>query len=304
MKRLKLKRWIAVLVVALMAMTKLSGFAALADGGDGSDDSGNESLYSFGSEEGNSLMNPDAPEEMREGTDDNPLGHGDDEFVPTYEIDLHNMFLYYSQGGNNNTKNAAVYEQYKGDGTTRLTDEENWLSIDSNDIGSVFGTEYASCYIVQAQAFDLYNLNRDTGIAYLGVRKANGNVNAVLWVYDTINNCVSDIITLGNMNFISDAGFNGTDLMTLKNFLALTAGDYDGNGKDTIVVYAATDGTPVLRAFQASMDDSSNKLKLNATTGASPELTSLKGMLHPVYLNNWSGFQISETVLNDWLFTC
>ena len=71
MRKSKMKRWIAVMLVALLVAVNLSGFAALADVGglsetdESSETEDSSEQYEFGSEQGDAVMNPEAPDEFK-----------------------------------------------------------------------------------------------------------------------------------------------------------------------------------------------------------------------------------------------
>ena len=65
-------------------------------------------------------------------------------------------------------------------------------------------------------------------------------------VYDTVNKKWSDYDEIGKMSWIDE---DDSQFYQMSNFISVTAGDYDGDNKETVVVYAALDYG---RASQAS----------------------------------------------------
>ena len=94
---------------------------------------------------------------------------------------------------------------------------------------------------VQAVSFDPRGIGRKDHIAFIGV---NSSKYVYVWVYDTRNrkwyttsgsNGGFSIVKCNWMNSEEPSGYEAP------NFLSITAGDYDKDGKDTLVVYAIGD---------------------------------------------------------------
>ncbi len=95
---------------------------------------------------------------------------------------------------------------------------------------------------MQAVAFDPDGIGRDTHVAYVGYNASKGTIR--MGVYDAVNGKTAD-----NTRWVADASWiseaDGVSLMQFNayNFMSITAGDYDGNGKETVVVFGSGDGT-------------------------------------------------------------
>ena len=87
--------------------------------------------------------------------------------------------------------------------------------------------------------------------------------------------------------------------MKVKNFLSLTAGDYNGDGKETLTVFASLDSGTALFSFETFFDETDKDVK-NVKTG-SVSLQSAKNLLHPLYIDNWDQFQINSNLLSEWI---
>ena len=199
MRKFKMKRWIAVMLVALLVAVNLSGIAALADGD--SDNGGNGtdgSLYAFGSEQANALMNPEVPDELRaDDPNDNPYGYDLNEaFAIEYPISSDGLFLYSSEN------EVAIYEDYKNASPEKLTNESNWSYIGNENIHEAYAAKaqasgkenlYESFYVIQTIAFDAQNEKRENYIAFLGVGRISGKTKVGVWVYNAYEGVVSDI---------------------------------------------------------------------------------------------------------------
>ncbi len=103
---------------------------------------------------------------------------------------------------------------------------------------------------VKTIAFDPTGSGRKDHLAVLGVyNEDNGNDDGSkslwLYVYNKDGSLVSQFEKLGNMNWLGDHG-NDNDAAwyyNALNFLSITAGDYNKDKKDTLVIWGCFDGT-------------------------------------------------------------
>ncbi|HZK41925.1 MAG TPA: hypothetical protein VFD14_03015, partial [Clostridia bacterium] len=95
---------------------------------------------------------------------------------------------------------------------------------------------------VQAVAFDATGSGRRDHVAYVGYDYQAKKV--VTWVQDAReHNRKTAVKVLGTAEWISNTqGENGLGQYKAKNFFSITAGDYDGDGRETYVVYVPGDG--------------------------------------------------------------
>lgn len=95
---------------------------------------------------------------------------------------------------------------------------------------------------VQAVAFDATGSGRRDHVAYVGYDYQTKKV--VTWVQDAReHNRKTAVKVLGTAEWISNAqGDNGLGQYKAKNYFSITAGDYDGDGSETYVVYVPGDG--------------------------------------------------------------
>jgi hypothetical protein len=139
----------------------------------------------------------------------------------------------YSSGVTSSSLNAR-----SNDLLTSLTDAKG------NFTGGTKGYNFFSYRYVQCVAFDPGGSGRKNCVAYLALY---GN-KLYLWVVNSIDGTHSQIVEVADISYLLQdvAGFKGMfNQYTYKNFFAITAGDYDGDGKDSIVVgvpYSKADG--------------------------------------------------------------
>ena len=91
----------------------------------------------------------------------------------------------------------------------------------------------------QAVSFDPTGSGRKDHWAELGVTFAGEAATLMLFVHDK-NGVASAPYRLGSLNWMY--GNTGVDYYNVKNFYSVTAGDYDGDGKDSLVIYGCLDG--------------------------------------------------------------
>ncbi|MBQ4092081.1 MAG: S-layer homology domain-containing protein [Firmicutes bacterium] len=122
-------------------------------------------------------------------------------------------------------------------GVTDIDDYHNAADL----VNSMDGVLNKWSYI-QAVAFDPAGSGRDTHLAYIGY---DASAKAIkLGVYDLVNqNAASNTRWVADAAWIAEA--DGHTLMHFNafNFMSITAGDYNGDGKETLVVFASADGT-------------------------------------------------------------
>lgn len=113
-------------------------------------------------------------------------------------------------------------------------------------------------YFVKAVAFDPTGTGRDDHIAFIGIYwDSSQNARAGVWAYNTRTNSWLRGLDLGSW-----AGYNCNWMRTEKiteyeamGFLSITAGDYNGDGKDTIVAYAAFSGADGYSLYELEATD-------------------------------------------------
>lgn len=143
----------------------------------------------------------------------------------------------------------------------------------------------AALNFTQAVSFDGDGSGRNSYVAIVGV---DASQMAKVIIYDTVGKCtVGSTLTLGKMNEIS----NSTQFYQASNHLSIVAGDFNGDGKDSLVVYATIHDTnsSAYGLFQIDMTYGGN----GKVSGASCSVTSgIKNLLNRKYV----GENASDTV--------
>lgn len=112
----------------------------------------------------------------------------------------------------------------------------------------------ALCYATGV-AFDPTGCGRRNHVAILGFHNTGSKDTSKVYVYvinGDLNRVVGQyVLDSGNMWWLlNDTGEAQLDNVDSANFFQITAGDYDNDGKDTLIVY---DGTPKLRELKVSI---------------------------------------------------
>ena len=205
------------------------------------------------------------PSDFKDNKDPYGKGEGNDFMLVTQN----ELFLLETDGS---SKTATSYSKLKAGNTNNPL----FLADDKQDETGKAGytDNYSNSYTsdldyVQAVSFDPYNHKRKDSIAMIGLKKSSNTSSVVLRVIDKAGNKAET--TVGTANWMAQA-CDGNDNMwdfNSMNFLCVTAGDYNGNGVDSIVVYACLDDKNY-GLFQYSFDGSS--LSLNKVSGNNKEM--------------------------------
>ncbi|MBR3227218.1 MAG: fibronectin type III domain-containing protein [Erysipelotrichaceae bacterium] len=145
-------------------------------------------------------------------------------------------------------------------------------SSDSYEISKLYTLSHA-----QTIAFDPSGSGRKDHIAVIGVYAddyKNDDTKAHIYVYVMDKNGnVSPLLDLGKASWISDNHATGQELnndymwdFNAKNFMGITAGDYDGDGKDSLVVWACG-GEPLLKQIDVDSNNGDIDLDLFGANG-------------------------------------
>lgn len=187
--------------------------------------------------------------------------------------------LYLMQSWNVDTYPGSSYHNsvYWYDTFLDMTGSKGGNLLDISDNG----TKYADCgkngslafAYMESVAFDPNGTGRKDHIAFVGFRGENqGDDKIVVWVLNTRSGKSS-------VQWLADAGWlhGGIEQYKAANFFSITAGDYNGDGKDTLMVYVAGDKVTVQEVTCNGTGDTPS-LSVNRNDpypGAS--------MLHPLY---------------------
>ena len=217
-----------------------------------------------------------------------PSGYDPDSTENPYGYKLNEPFLL------NPISELLLYKTYdlndsskKHMSTTSYNDAIKNNAFNENDTTSLFGTK--DYLYVEAVAFDPSGSGRKDYVAYIGLKynaTTPSNSYIMVWVQNTVTGAVSN-----ERSYQSDRASWFDDNQNMYqheagNFFAITAGDYSGDGKDTIVAYLANNG----------LDYGLVELEYDATTN----VLDLKGsktqdMLHQKYVNETFGKAMAQS---------
>lgn len=273
----------AAMVLALMPMMAA---AANAAGKTPSTPAGSENGATM-QEKIDKLMDPAASDKSLKDDDTNPFGY--DKGVPFRLYEDAELYQYTSDS-NMGESFAKVYSWFKKPDGNDLLKDSNWnktenLGIDKEK--TYKDNQIDSHWCVQAVPVDMgYNNEpRRSGVAFIGLKQKGGQNSSTydvdVWVYDSGSKKYSNVVSIGELsNIYTWNGKTETKMYQLKNFFALTAGDYNNDKKDSIIAYGAFTNGPSL--FELKMDadgKSAPEVYKTVATGA---------MLHDVYMDNYS----------------
>ena len=204
------KRWIAGLLTAVMLVTMLPpAFTADARAAE----TGEARRNAFGFDTSQS------PDGFNAADGKNPYGQGKVALNPISEL-----FVATSAAG---TYQAKTYNNYSA-GSAPMSGSVNTLISRSSNCNSKF---------VRAVAFDPTGSGKDDHIAYIGIGSDN---KAEVWVLNAKTGQQSADCHLSDQAI---SWIGGVRQWEYFGFVAITAGDFDGDGKDELMAYDAANGT-------------------------------------------------------------
>ncbi len=219
----------------------------------------------------NSLMNLDSTKPSGFETTTNPYGY--DVGMP-FLFSEENELLFFAT--NNQQKDDGLKQTgiYNGDSRTKLSDfTYNQAGISNKSYKMPSGT----WNMVEAVSFDPTNSGRNDHVAFVGVKYED--FKAYAWVYNAKSNTCSAAVEIGNMNWLDDS----YEAFTGGNFFAIAAGDFNKDGKDTVVVFAALTAYENAPSNTAGQGSKLFELSYDGTTLT--KVASSTALLHEHYLN-------------------
>ena len=219
MKRKKGIRIIAILAAVLMTatLTPSSGWG----------------LESYAADSGKSaydqVMSVEEPDTYKDESFE-PYGYGKD--VPFF-MNRQAEALFYQTSPESSGDIGTFYDKLK----TASTDDV--LSGTKTSAMKAPPDKLKKAYFVQATSFDPNGTGRDDHIAFIGVYGSSSEISCYLWAYDTRNRKWTSEFKLSRVcTWMEEEHITEYEAV---HFLSITAGDYDGDGKDTLVAYCACD---------------------------------------------------------------
>jgi hypothetical protein len=183
----------------------------------------------FSSDAANSLMKNTVPSGYDKTT--NPYGYGIDK--PFAMVEQSELLYFETYTGHTAGKIADVGT---ADSLKSFVSKNNTASdgsLTSMDVSAL--NNFA---LVQSTAFDPTGSGRRDHVAYVGLNKSDKNV--YVFVYNAVsgNLCSSEVVGEMTWAFDSDGdiqihGYNSN------RFINVTAGDFDNDGRDTLIIYVA-----------------------------------------------------------------
>ncbi|MBO4559806.1 MAG: hypothetical protein J5712_06965, partial [Lachnospiraceae bacterium] len=187
----------------------------------------------------NTLMSLDStpPTLYMKNTD--PYGYAVDE--PFYLTRQHELLVYSTSAMyNSSLMNMTIYDNLQEEDTGLFLHHARGFSFLPN-------LKAAKLNYVQLKAFDPTGSGRKDHLALIGVlnNKKQGSNDLYVYVFSK-EGSICEGMKLGSVNWMGNTSSGDDDdnwLYNSMNFLSLTAGDYDGDGKDSLVVWGCYDNT-------------------------------------------------------------
>lgn len=215
----------ALALVMIVACLPLSAFSASSDS------------PTFSSDAANSLMKNTVPAGYDKTT--NPYGYDVDRpFAMVEQSEL----LYLETYTNHITGKIADV------GTA--SDLYNFVyskrTASNSSLPNMNFVDLSNCVLIQSASFDPDGTGRNDHAAYVGLNRRDKNV--YLFVYDARDGklCSSEVVGEMNWAFDSDGDLqiHGYDS---NKYIDIVAGDFDNDGKDTLIIYVANSKKEIRR---------------------------------------------------------
>ncbi|MCR5148377.1 MAG: hypothetical protein K6C35_05330 [Eubacterium sp.] len=189
---------------------------------------------------------------------DPTLTSDEEEAVPFLLSEWDELFLYRHGGQQSETAWTFLGANNTGIDMTRQSldkDGYSWVktisptTVASDEADVENKTRLGSYSFLQGTSFDPLGTGRKQYAAYVGWEEQTaGGVYSII-IYDPVKNDYKGSI-LGEGNWVKKAN---PHYFEMQNVMAITSGDYDGDGKDTIIVFCCGDGDS-LELYEVSYD--------------------------------------------------
>ena len=207
----------------------------------------------------NEIINPGAPYNFNKSNLQDPYGYG--KGVPFLLSEQNELFYMHNYKGSSTVKIKDTLKS-KSSNTGRVLD-----SFRSSSDGAV-NDEVKYLNFTKAVACDPTGSGRKDHVAVVGV---NSSKDLVIYFYNTKDKKWSSSLTLGSMNWVSNSSY----YYWMTEFISITAGDYNGDKKDTVVVYGSFNGDGGQGIYEVKMNSMNDLQKINGSSDQS--------MLNPCY---------------------
>lgn len=228
----------ALALVMIVACLPLSAFAASSDS------------PTFSSDAANSLMKNTVPAGYDKTT--NPYGYDVDR--PFAMVEQNELIYFETYTGRTTGKIADV-----GTANSLQSFISNSNTASDSSLPNVDISAFSNYAYMQAVAFDPYGTGRRDHIVYVGLNRGDRKVYA--HVYDAVNNSFVGSQVVGEMEWIYDnKGKLVVENYYSNNLITVAAGDFDNDGKDTIIVYVPNSSTSIGKIYDVNNSESNNNL--------------------------------------------
>ena len=174
---------------------------------------------------GTNLMNLENVQPSGYTTTTNPYGYDIGE--PFLMVEQNELM--YLNAWDNKVRQASYFS---------MGSESALKTFARNKLGSSGTFSNPNYKLMQAVSFDPTGSGRRDHVAFVGV--SGQDRKGYMWVIDTTKEKGSDcsgLVAIGDFSYMFDAGTFEVPTYSNRSFLNIVAGDFDGDGKESIVVY-------------------------------------------------------------------
>lgn len=150
--------------------------------------------------------------------------------------------LFLSEGWDEGTRHTENFD-LNGEGASETALTEGIRGIDTSSMD----TSSENYRFVETAAMDLDGTGKKEYVAHLGYNRSQGRLE--LYVTDANNSRVTNILYLNSENI---GQLSSLDTYQVPGSIALAAGDFDGDGRDTLVVYFPDVKTPTIQEYSVT----------------------------------------------------
>ncbi len=219
------------------------------------------------------------------GENKDPYGYG---VGVDFNLVLQNELFVYKTNGSA-SQDIKSYDNLRGNkNDDQVAENSKYYPLDLAEDGATKAyTDYSGLSYVQSVAFDPKGTGRKDHIAVIGVKKINNKeAQIIVNVMNKDGGWLSTPVVIGNANWITNQSttleLNNDKLWDFNamNFIDITAGDYNGDKKETLVVWACLDKNNY--GLFELYDAGNTYNKKNSTAN--------KNLLHNYYPKDYSDF--------------
>lgn len=236
-----------------------------------------------GSSQFDGILNMGQPSEFDPDSTENPYGYGVDQ--PFLMNEMSELGIY-GIDNNGNYSSFLWYDGWDGEGDSIPNDfGKDGLNGSFDNYGYYENMRKMS--FVEAVAFDPTGTGRKDHIAYIGFNTSANKI--VLHVQDAeTGTAYAKYEFPGNASWIKNSN---PENWRAGNYFAITAGDYDGDGKETLVAFVTADNATDYGLYELSCNVSGSSLTVSQKSAG-------KNLLHRRYVNENHGNDMANTTNN------